>query len=110
MALPDAPVEPPPNGDVLPGLSIVEAAAALGISTHAVRRQVRSGRLASTRIARPQGWVVRVLLEDRHVAAPPGATFPPPSATSSGPPPSAMSPGAVQATALARYAAELLAP
>src|SRR4051812_12475242 len=102
MALRDAPLPDEPEDvstqvDSLPGVSIADAAAQLGVSVHAVRRMVRSGRLASTRVARPQGWVVRVLLEGHHVAPPsaPGSALPPPrSARSQVAPPGARSEGA----------------
>src|SRR5438067_2472250 len=84
MALRDAPL-PDEATVALPGVSIAEAAVQLGVSVHAVRRLVRSGRLASMRLARPQGWVVRVLLDEDHVAPrsdpPRSAPPPPPSAT-----------------------------
>ena len=50
-------------GTVRPGLSIHEAAVILGVSPNTVRRRVAAGSLRSERIARPQGEVIRVYLD-----------------------------------------------
>jgi hypothetical protein len=115
MALRDVPLPDAPEGEALPGVSVAEASAQLGVSIHAVRRLVRAGKLRTVRLSRPQGWVVRVLLEDGHVAprsAPPpsapGSALPPPrSATSHVAPPSATSAPPADAELVAVLKAEV---
>jgi hypothetical protein len=54
----------PDHGDrALPGLSLQDAAAALGISITTLRRHVKRGRVHAERIATPSGFVYRVLLD-----------------------------------------------
>lgn len=53
------------QGEQLPGLSIWDAAAALGVSVNTVRRRVKSGLLRSEKVSTPSGYAYRV-----HLAGP----------------------------------------
>jgi excisionase family DNA binding protein len=46
------------------GVSVDEAAQALGVAPSTIRRWVKTGRLTSERVSRPQGYVVLVQLPD----------------------------------------------
>jgi excisionase family DNA binding protein len=81
-----------------PGLSVQEAAAALGVSPNTVRRWVKQGTLRSELVARPQGYSVRVYLPDRAS----------PSATSREVP--AWAPDHARAEAMASYSRALIEP
>lgn len=67
-------------------LTVAEAAGALGVSEHAIRRRIRSGELLAERVQRPQGYIYLVTLPAAEHLAPDSATSqlatPPPSARS----------------------------
>jgi excisionase family DNA binding protein len=103
----------------LPGLSVPDAAAALGVSTNTVRRWIKDGSLVAERVARPQGYALRVYLPTQvpPVSTSPGTSFGmshderevPPTGTSQQVP--TVAPTDLQrAEALAAYGATLLAP
>jgi excisionase family DNA binding protein len=50
------------------GLSIDEAAATLGVNPSTVRRRIREGKLHAQKVWRPQGYALRVLLDDEQLA------------------------------------------
>jgi len=52
-----------PVGASRPGLSMQEAAVAMGVSLNTMRRWCLTGRVRSERIPRPQGYAVRVYLD-----------------------------------------------
>jgi excisionase family DNA binding protein len=52
--------QPSTQEGAVPGLSIQEAAAELGISVNTVRRQVKAGRIRAEKVTTPSGYVYRV--------------------------------------------------
>src|SRR3954469_3061621 len=48
------------------GYSLQEAAAMLGIGVNTLRRKITAGQIQAERVQRPQGYVWRVHLDDRH--------------------------------------------
>lgn len=60
-------------------VSIAEAASALGISEHAIRRRIKAGDLTAERVERPQGYTYLVTLPPNGHVASDGATSQPAS-------------------------------
>jgi excisionase family DNA binding protein len=93
------------------GRSIPAAAAALGVSANTVRAMIKRGELRAERVRRPQGYTLRVYLDDEVPAAPTSVTS---TATSDEVPAAstyqAPTSELQRAEALAQYGATLLAP
>jgi excisionase family DNA binding protein len=111
-----------PRDESLPGLSVPEAAAALGVSANTIRRWIKDGTVVAERVPRPQGYALRVHLPTQVPAgtSPAGTSHAaqvPPNGTSHEHVPGtsrevpAVAPADLQrAEALAIYGARLLEP
>ena len=103
-----------PVGASRPGLSMQEAAVAMGVSLNTMRRWCAIGRVRSERISRPQGYTVRVYLDRVPTQEPPvegAAQEPQPTDTQE--PPGTYQQGPIdlaRAEAMAAYNRELVAP
>src|ERR671921_474255 len=96
------------------GLTMQEAAVALGVSLNTMRRWCATGRVRSERVSRPQGYTVRVYLDQVPTQEPPleGAAQEPPPTNGQEPPGTYQQAPAdlVRAEAMAAYNRELVAP
>ena len=83
-----------------------EAAAALGISANTVRAWIKSGKLRSQKVVRPQGYPLRVFLED----TPPPIVEPGEAGTFTGGTTQVPAVDVLRAEAMANYNRQLLEP
>jgi excisionase family DNA binding protein len=72
------------------GYSLHEAAAVLGVGVNTLRRRIAAGRIRAEQVQRPQGYVWRVYLDDRHPPTQPADDPPIQEATGSLPHPPAV--------------------
>ena len=95
-------------GTATTGLSIPEAAVALGVTTNTVRRWIKAGRIRAEKVRTASGHAYQVFLETgTHTGT--GVVPPPVPETGTGPVPTAV-PELARAESIARYNEALVRP